>query len=267
MEQAKVEVGAVDMVVMPELSVTVKVYEELSSAVRRRGAMLLCGYGAEAFDDTPGTNRASFDLPIWGSRYQRKHHRWKLSGSQLRQYGLTSILTSDKNWWEYIAVDDRQLHFHALNYEHLMAVLICEDLARPDPVGDIIRAIGPNMVVALLLDGPQLGTRWAGRYATVLADDPGASVLALTSLEAAKMSRALTSAEPNRENVIALWRDARHSSTIEIAVPGDAQAVLLTISPEFQIEWSADGRRSHRGRLVPTLTSLRPIGPVALTRT
>jgi hypothetical protein len=37
------------------------------------------------------------------------------------------------------------------------------------------------MVVALLLDGPQLASRWTARYASMLLDDPGSAVLTLTS--------------------------------------------------------------------------------------
>jgi hypothetical protein len=57
-----------------------------------------------------------------------------------------------------------------------------EDLARPDPVGDLVRSVGPNLVIALLMDGPQLRARWSGRYAMSLADDPGSFVLSVTSL-------------------------------------------------------------------------------------
>ena len=57
-----------------------------------------------------------------------------------------------------------------------LSVLICEDLARYDPVLTVMNAIGPNLVIALLMDGPQLERRWCGRYATALADDPGSSV-------------------------------------------------------------------------------------------
>jgi len=53
----------------------------------------------------------------------------------------------------------------------VLTVLICEDLARLDPVNDLVRAVGPNLVMSLLMDGPQLTTRWPARYATVLADD------------------------------------------------------------------------------------------------
>jgi hypothetical protein len=55
--------------------------------------------------------------------------------------------------------------------------LVCEDLARLDEVADLLRAIGPTLVVTTLLDGPQLASRWTARYASVLADDPGFAVV------------------------------------------------------------------------------------------
>jgi hypothetical protein len=33
-----------------------------------------------------------------------------------------------------------------------MCALICEDLARPDPVAEIVRTVGPNLVIALLME-------------------------------------------------------------------------------------------------------------------
>ena len=47
------------------------------------------------------------------------------------------------------------------------AVLICEDLARQEPAAELIRAVGSNLVIALLMDGPQLNNRWPARYAAV----------------------------------------------------------------------------------------------------
>lgn len=86
-----------------------------------------------------------------------------------------------------------------------MSVVICEDLARPDPVGDLLRAVGPNLVIALLMDGPQIKERWSARYATTLAEDPGFSVLSLTSAGMSKLSR--PSSGVNRSKVIGLWKD------------------------------------------------------------
>jgi hypothetical protein len=53
----------------------------------------------------------------------------------------------------------------------------CEDLASLDEWAELVRSAGPSLVVALLLDGPQLAARWPCRYSSVLVDDPGSAVL------------------------------------------------------------------------------------------
>ena len=131
----------------------------------------------------------SIDLPVTRGRrsghisiIQQKHHRWRLDKSQITQYGLGAQLDPSCDWWEHHSVRSRDLNFIVARDWLAMSVLICEDLARQDPVSDLLRSVGPNLVIALLMDGPQLASRWPGRYATVLADDPGCSVLTLTSL-------------------------------------------------------------------------------------
>jgi 5-methylcytosine-specific restriction enzyme A len=69
-----------------------------------------------------------------------------------------------------------------------------------------MRSVGPNLVVALLMDGPQLTARWPARYASVLADDPGSSVLTLTSLGMCLRSRSTTApAAPKEFPVVFLF--------------------------------------------------------------
>jgi hypothetical protein len=102
--------------------------------------------------------------------------------------------------------------------------LVCEDLARPDPVTDVVRSIAPTLVVALLLDGPQLAARWPARYASVLADDPGCSVLTLTALGMTQRSQPPGHA---RSRGIALWTDP-HRGLQQIALAEAAHAVALT---------------------------------------
>jgi hypothetical protein len=105
-------------------------------------------------------------------------------------------------------------------------------------VAEIIRAVGPTVVIALLLDGPQLSSRWAARYASVLADDPGSAVLTLTSFGMVERSR------PHGRDfsrVIALWKDPSRG-TREISLEAGAQGVLLTTCGERATPRSADGR-------------------------
>src|SRR5262249_45637220 len=120
---------------------------------------------------------------------QSKHHRWCLDREQIVSYQLGGRLPASRNCWENIELLPRLLHFVTLGHWMTWSVLICEDLARQDPAADLIRAVGPNLLIALLMDGPQLSGRWPSRYASVLAEDPGCSVLTLTSLGMAERSR------------------------------------------------------------------------------
>lgn len=87
---------------------------------------------------------------------QEKHHRWALDPSQVSMYSLGSSLRTDTTWWEAIEVRRRRLSFFGLDALVAFTVLVCEDLARPDPVADAVRAVGPNLVICILMDGPQL---------------------------------------------------------------------------------------------------------------
>ena len=73
----------------------------------------------------------------------------------------------------------------------------------------MLRAVGPNLIIALLADGPQIASRWPGRYAAAFADDPGSSVLTLTS---AGMSLSL---EGNTRRVRSLRRDCSLAGSFE----------------------------------------------------
>jgi hypothetical protein len=88
--------------------------------------------------------------------------------------------------------------------ELVLASLVCEDLAHNDDIAQLIRSVGPTIVVNVLLDGPQLNSRWTARYASVLADDPGSAVLTLTSYGMVERSRP---AGRDASRVIALEKD------------------------------------------------------------
>ncbi len=140
-----------------------------------------------------------------------------------------------------------------------MCVLVCEDLARPDPVGDVIRAVGPNLVIALLLDGPQIPSRWPGRYATVLAEDPGCSVLTLTSLGMAKLSRPTgLRGFKKHSHTIALWKDITgKTQPIEL---GRGDSAVLSIKIDKRENWTADGRSSGKVAGYPLLRHVHILG-------
>ncbi len=123
-----------------------------------------------------------------------------LDSLQIENYGLATQLRPQKFWWEGIELPHRNLHFFVLRDWLCGCVLICEDLARQDPAGHIVRAVGPDLVIALLFDGPQIPTRWPAYHATVLADDPGSSVLTLSCLGMTNLSRPRSVDDPDRFN-------------------------------------------------------------------
>ncbi|HEV2646270.1 MAG TPA: hypothetical protein VGU46_07905 [Acidobacteriaceae bacterium] len=233
---------SIDAVIMPELALTTTEYEQLSSILFSQGMYLIAGVGGEPNTDGTTENSVRFNVPLFNHKIpisQTKHHRWKLEESQITNYGLS--LPKRLQLWEHIPIGDRSLTFICLRDWLALCVLICEDLARPDPVGDVIRAVGPNLVITLLLDGPQLEGRWSGRYATALADDPGCSVLTLTSAGMTALSNPPGGKLPRKNHgKVALWKDRRGKAHVIDIGKGDA--ALLHIEVEEREEWIADGR-------------------------
>ena len=157
--------------------------------------------------------------------------------SQVEQYHLGGALHPHIRWWEAMDVPRKAIQFVEVA-ELVLASLVCEDLAHNDDIAQLIRSVGPTMVVNILLDGPQLTSRWTARYASVLADDPGSAVLTLTSLGMVERSR------PHgldASRVIALWKDAA-KGVREIPLEPGAHGVLLTVSMDRATRYSADGR-------------------------
>ena len=102
--------------------------------------------------------------------------------------------------------------------------------------------VWPSLVVALLLDGPQLGSRWTARHASVLADDPGSAAITLTSYGMVRRCRP-PGHEPSR--VVAMWKDASGELT-EIGLEDGADAVLIATNVTVASCSTAD-RRRHVG--------------------
>jgi hypothetical protein len=122
--------------------------------------------------------------------------------------------------------------------ELTLAALVCEDLAQNDDVAELIRQVGPTIVLTALLDGPQLNSRWAARYASVLADDPGSAVMTLTSYGMVQRCRPRgQEASP----VVALWKDPSRGVR-EIPLDPGAHGVLLTVCTDRATRRCADGR-------------------------
>ncbi|PRQ05334.1 hypothetical protein ENSA5_03240 [Enhygromyxa salina] len=249
---AEERVGQVSAVILPESALSEEEADQAEAALGERVGFLLAG--------VRGVRRNYAYLgvrhPSYLARYcQDKHHRWRLDASQIAQYGLAASLDAGRLWWEPMRVRPREINFVCANPWLCMAPLICEDLARPDPVADVIRAVGPNLVIALLMDGPQLAARWPGRYASVLADDPGSSILTVTSL-----GMALRSVPPGMtpKRTIALWKDPADGAR-EIDLEPGAAAVVLTIAAEFVEEFTADGRSDHGAAVRLVLTGVQQI--------
>jgi len=234
--------GPVHMVVLPELALSRKDYEELHRQLGSRDVVLIAGVWAEGERGRPGQNVVRCDF-VGGkgdeiAMEQPKHHRWLIDYGQIDRYGLT--LDKSLRWWEHCTVRERSLSFITVGPRCTFCVLICEDLARQEPAADVVRAVGPNLVIALLLDGPQLPGRWPARYATVLADDPGSTVLTLTSIGMVNRSVGQKGLTPSR--AIGLYKDPEHTDPEQILLEPGHRGVLLSFRLEAHEEWTADGR-------------------------
>jgi hypothetical protein len=258
LEEAAAVVGKVDGVLLPELALVEGEQEQIAKTVASKApdAFLIAGVGSASAPEVFGTNKAIF-VPgrAMAPIQQDKHHRWQLDGAQIDQYGLGSKLDPNDRWWEHIPIEKRRINVCAVSEKMTLSLLICEDLARQDPIADVIRCIGPNLVVALLMDGPQLSGRWPAHYATVLAEDPGSSVLTVTSIG---MSNLCRPKGKTVSRVIGLWKD-RIQGFREIELPPGAEAVVLTLTLVDREEWTADGRGDDGQSTYLTLNGIHPI--------
>lgn len=246
----------IDAVVLPELGLDQQLLTEFSRVAAREGFVGVSGVALgtdEQLGDFAGPrNLAATLLPQPASTdvlppmlLQSKHHRWCLDRAQVRQYGLSGRLPSSIDLWEHIEIHQRQARFVTISDWLTFTTLICEDLARQEPMASTIRAIGPNLVFALLMDGPQLRHRWGPRYACALAEDPGSSVCILTSLGLTSLSAPRESGAANRSRVVGLWKDVEREVELELA-PTET-ALVLHVDRDGRAEFTADGRMSDAG--------------------
>ena len=259
LKTARSKVGTIDGVVFPELAMDLQTFKQVRAVLNRivPASCLIAGVRAHNRNDSYCSIPDSADMKLREVRErQAKHHRWKLNKAQIEQYGLGGRLDAECTWWESTVVEPRTMNFFSLQPWLTLGVLICEDLARQDPVGDLIRAVGPNLVVALLMDGPQLASRWPARYATVLADDPGSSVLTLSSLGMVLLSKPF---DKPTSRVVGLWKDYTSSAAVEIELPVGKTGIVLSLSRQRREEYSADGRSDDRATAYLMLTGMHPI--------
>jgi hypothetical protein len=258
LSSAKDIVGKVDGVLLPELALASGDEKAVAKEIwtKAPNAFLISGIGSNSVKGRFGTNKAIFAPGRFSKAVeQEKHHRWQLDGSQLDQYGLGSKLDPNEKWWEHIPIEKREISFFGVSERILLSLLICEDLARQDPIADVIHSVGPNLVIALLMDGPQLSGRWPAHYATVLADDPGSSVLTVTSIGMSRLCRPKGVAA---SRVVGLWRDRIHGFR-EITLPEGADALVVTLTLVDKQEWSADGRGDGIHSTYLTLNGVHPV--------
>lgn len=250
-EEAIKTCGCVDAIVLPEAAMSIDTVNKLRRELSKidNPPAVLTGVSKPAKSGAyPGQNKVAFvpknSDPLETTFIQHKHHRWQINKSQILQYNLGSALSPNITWWEYINLPQRQIHFFQVAPWLTVAPLICEDLARPDPAGELLRAFGPDLVIALLMDGPQLPNRWAARNAMILADDPGCAVLCFTSAGMVDLSN---TNHPNSRRIVALYKDPSTQAR-EIELPQGADAIVLTLSKSEITEWSADGRSAPQGK-------------------
>jgi hypothetical protein len=265
--EAEREVTHVEGVIIPELALDQSTYsilaDELGKQRYKNLGILVCGVAdsSEGAKKNLAVTRIYYSYPEQKDAHSirqfqhRKHHRWLLNGSQIRQYSLGDALDPSWNWWEDTEIGRRELNFYVFRPGACFVTLICEDLARSDPCQDVVRAIGPNLVIALLMDGPQLEDRWSARYATVLADDPGSAVLTVTSLGLVARSGHFYG---SGSRTVALWKDSTGRMR-KLDLPNGAHALILTLTSHRGKEFTLDGRDDGGSASYWTLSGTLPV--------
>ena len=258
--KAQDDSGPIDAIIFPELSLTYPIFKSLFEALlsdnevapnlhfmvagssnnceKEHGNFVLTAISErQAKSEEAGdTSALGNDIGVYS---QRKHHRWRLTEDQISTYGLASVLTPAKAWWEEHLIESRELNFFQFRRDTVFASLICEDLARNDPCLDIMRSVAPNLIFALLMDGPQIASRWSARYAGSLADDPSSTVITLTSFGLIERSNYQFPEKNNRS--VGFIRDGEGVAR-EIILPEKHEAVLLTLGSKKVTDYTIDGR-------------------------
>ncbi|HAU8253907.1 TPA: hypothetical protein I7148_21890 [Vibrio vulnificus] len=237
-------IGFIDLIVLPECSVSMEKLEKLKDLLfdcfgNRAPALLAGVYGP---DGIHSKNIASLSFIGESEKFdtieQYKHHRWFLDGDQLTNYNLANALDPGKKWWENIKIGRRKLVSLHTREGIRVCPLICEDLARQEPVAQAVRAVGPNLVISLLLDGPQIEQRWPGKYASVLSEDPGSSVLSVTALGMTLRSTG-TGFAPSRQ--VALWSESGKKPET-LSLDTDSAGIVIQLETSNEKMWTIDGR-------------------------
>jgi hypothetical protein len=257
-KQARSDVKRIHGLILPELALDWETYRQivariLVDAVRserdmeRRLDFIVCGSSSDCSGNTGNhvlVTTFALDKAVGRlvatTHCRPKHHRWRLTGSQIADYGLSASLDPQIDWWEEAEITQRQVGLTVFRRNSVFSAMICEDLARSEPCHEPLKNIGPNLVFTLLMDGSQLPSRWPARYATSLADDPGSAVLTLTSLGLIERTNAQGRYSPPTRNV-ALWKESGGRME-QIPCPSGTHGILLTLGGEVSRERTFDGR-------------------------
>lgn len=253
LKQAKTQSRNVNAVVLPEYAVDYELFVSLCDELKAVEPLLEFAISGSSSNCDGGQGNIVLTR-VWDNKdapeyyltdSRRKHHRWRMNRSQVETYALSSSLNPKiENWWEKTALGRRELYFHRFRKASVFSVLICEELARSDPCHEILRSVAPNLIFALLLDGPQIRNRWPAQYASNLADDPGSSVLTFTSYGLIKRSNDQGKHGPN--HCVAMWKDDS-GKIVEIQMPqGEGpRGILLSLWPEHVRDITITGKRSE----------------------
>ena len=166
---SRLEAGSVDVVLLPESAVDVGEVDDLETLLHHHGVVALVA-GVRQPMSQPGQFPSNwlhmgFNTRLekggppsekrdpWFHIRQDKHHRWSLDEGQVEQYHLGAALHPHIRWWEAMDVPRKAIQFVEVA-ELVLTSLVCEDLAHNDEIAQLIRSVGPTMVMNVLLDGP-----------------------------------------------------------------------------------------------------------------
>ena len=250
-DATSVETRAVNGIILPEYALDHALFDALCKRLKAQMSDLEFVVSGSS-DNCNGQKANSLLTRIWQKREpdqyitnsRRKHHRWRLDRRQIESYGLgTALNPKVSHWWETTTIGQRELYFHRFRTGSTFAALICEELARSDVCHEVLRAVGPNLVFALLMDSAQIPSRWSAQYAASLADDPGCAVLSFTSFGLVERANRLRT---DGNSSVALWKDDT-GTLVQIPMPeGDGpRGILLSLWSEHVLDQTITGKRSQ----------------------
>lgn len=258
----------IDLLVLPECALADSTLDAFELVCREESVgAYIAGVRSHPTDHaTRATNTVCFGIREDSARSGRtrttftrlrhhKHHPWCLDRNQIEAYHLGGALHPSVPHWEDIAIGPKRATLVTFGGYVTVMPIICEDLARQDALSDLVRAVGPNLVVTILMDGPQLRSRWAAKYASVFGEDPGCAVLTLTSMG---MIDRWATGRDRGFSTVGLWTQ-RQESPREIKLGEDSRAVLLSVAVDAESDVTIDGRVEDWGTATLRLGGIHDI--------